>query len=102
MGIGTKATLNPGQPDPTENTGTRALLRGRRIVAKSTGRQRGFFASGQTEPPGGVVLPASGQLPDKRKGSAMSYRREVQLGVLLITTNMFFLIIIGVLDARGF
>lgn len=32
----------------------------------------------------------------------MSYRREVQLGVLLITTNMFFLIIIGVLDARGF
>lgn len=32
----------------------------------------------------------------------MNYKREIQFGVLLLTTSMFFLIVVGVLDAKGF
>lgn len=60
-----------------------------------------IFASGKTEQPGGVVLPASGR-PPNAEARTMGYRREIQFGMLLLTTGMLLVIIVGVLDATGF
>jgi hypothetical protein len=32
----------------------------------------------------------------------MSYRREIQFGILLLTTTTIFVIVVGILDATGF
>jgi hypothetical protein len=32
----------------------------------------------------------------------MSYRREIQFGVLLLTGSVLFVIVVGILDATGF